>query len=88
MNERTVNTRIVRIGNSQGVRIPKLLLEQSGLEGDVRLRVVSDGIVIERAVTPRAGWGEAARTLAADGEGERLDSPIPTAFDEEEWVWE
>ncbi len=88
MKERSVNTRIVRIGNSQGVRIPKPLLEQSGLEEDVRLRVIPNGIVIERARVPRAGWGEAASSLAADGGGRLLDPPIPTSFDQEEWVWE
>ena len=44
-----MKTKIVRIGNSQGVRIPKPLLEQAGLEGEVELRITASGIVIESA---------------------------------------
>lgn len=83
-----MKTKIIRIGNSRGVRIPKPLLEQAGLENEVLLRVVDDRIVIESADEPRAGWGEAARTLHERREDGLLDDMIPTEFDESEWVWE
>jgi len=83
-----MKTKIIRIGNSRGVRIPKPLLEQAGLEDEVLLRVVDDGIVIESADKPRAGWGEAARALHEQREDGLLDEMIPTEFDESEWVWE
>ena len=83
-----MKTKIIRIGNSRGVRIPKPLLEQAGLENEVLLRVVDDGIVIESADKPRAGWGDAARTLHERREDGLLDDMIPTEFDESEWVWE
>ena len=83
-----MKTKIIRIGNSRGVRIPKPLLEQAGLENEVLLRVVDDGIVIESADKPRAGWGEAARTLHERGADGLLDDMSPTEFDESEWVWE
>ena len=83
-----MKTKIVRIGNSRGVRIPKPLLEQAGLENEVILRVVDDGIVIESADKPRAGWAEAARTLSDRGQDELLDDMVLTDFDETEWVWE
>ena len=87
MDDRFVQTRLVRIGNSQGVRIPKPLLEQAGLEGDVRLRVVPTGILIEATEQPRAGWTDAARLLRERGEGGLLDEPVSTRFDDEEWTW-
>jgi antitoxin MazE len=83
-----MKTKIVRIGNSRGVRIPKPLLEQAGLEHEVILRVVEDGIVIESAKEPRAGWAEAARSLSDRGEDRLLDEVVLTDFDESEWVWE
>ena len=88
MAEFTVKTRIVRIGNSRGVRIPKPLLERAGLENEVVLRVVEEGIVIEAASPPRAGWAEAARALHDRREDALLDEMVPTEFDESEWVWE
>jgi antitoxin MazE len=83
-----MKTKIVRIGNSRGVRIPKPLLEQAGLENEVLLRVVEEGIVIEAADQPRAGWSEAARVLRERGEDGLLEEVVPTDFDETEWVWE
>jgi antitoxin MazE len=83
-----VKAKIVRIGNSQGVRIPKPLLDEAGLEGEVELRLVESGIVIERASRARAGWEEAARSVRERGDDGLVDEPTPTQFDEEGWVWE
>jgi antitoxin MazE len=83
-----VDGKIIRIGNSRGVRIPKALLEQAGLEGPVRLRVVESGILVERRSATREDWEEAAKMLREHGEGGLLDEPSPTEFDESEWTWE
>ncbi|MFH1763006.1 MAG: AbrB/MazE/SpoVT family DNA-binding domain-containing protein [Gemmatimonadota bacterium] len=64
------------------------MLEEAGLDGDVRLRVIGKGIIIEPANEPRGGWGEAAETLHDRGEHGFLDEQIPTRFDELEWEWE
>ena len=82
-----MKTKIVRIGNSRGVRIPKPLLEQAGLEDEVQLRVVESGIIIEGAATPRAGWGLAAELLRERGEDSLLDEIVTTDFDESDWKW-
>lgn len=83
-----MKTRIVRIGNSQGIRIPKPLLEQAGLTEDVELRVRNHCIVIAPASEPRAGWAEAAELLHKRGEDGLLDKPTATTFDKTEWEWE
>jgi antitoxin MazE len=82
-----MKTKIVRIGNSQGVRIPKPLLEEAGLESEVRLRVVESGIIIESLASARAGWAEAARNLHEHGEDGLLDEITPTEFDQDGWTW-
>lgn len=83
-----MKTRLVRIGNSRGVRIPKPLLEQAGLEDDVNLRVIDGGIVIEAEKAPRSGWAEAAARAHENQDDLLLDGAIATRFDETEWVWE
>ena len=83
-----MKTKIIRIGNSRGVRIPKPLLEQAGLADQIILRVIDDGIVIESADKPRANWAEAASVLHGRGEDGLFDEPIETDFDETEWIWE
>ena len=82
-----MKTRLVRIGNSRGIRIPKPLIEQAGLGEDVELRVDDGSIVISRAERTRDGWGEAAAAMASRGGDELLDTPMPTVFDDEEWEW-
>lgn len=81
-----IKARIVAIGNSHGVRIPKPLLEQAGLSGDVELHAEHGRIVIAAARAPRAGWAEAAAQLHARGEDGLLETAAP-AFDAEEWEW-
>ncbi|MCG6958244.1 MAG: AbrB/MazE/SpoVT family DNA-binding domain-containing protein [Gemmatimonadetes bacterium] len=61
-----MKSKIVRIGNSRGVFIPKLLLERAGLEDEVELRVVESGLIIEKLGVPRAGWADAAAPRRRD----------------------
>jgi hypothetical protein len=49
---------------------------------------VEEGIVIESADQPRAGWGDAARVLRERGEDGILDEVVATDFDNTEWVWD
>jgi antitoxin MazE len=82
-----MKTKLVRIGNSRGIRIPKPLLEQAGLEDDVRLTVIEGGLVIEAVAEPRDGWTEAARLVRERGEDGLVDPTVPTTFDDAEWTW-
>lgn len=84
---RGVTSKIIRIGNSQGVRIPKPLLEQAGLEGPVRLRVVESGILIERRPVVRRAWEDAAKLMRERREAGLIDDPTSTDFDETDWTW-
>jgi antitoxin MazE len=79
-----MKTRLVRIGNSRGLRLPKPLLEQAGLEDEVEIRVEQGALVIAPVATPRAGWAEAAKKFGPSG---LLDAPSATRFDDEEWAW-
>ena len=82
-----VKSKIVRIGNSKGVRLPKPLLEQVGLVDEVDLEVRDGELVISPSSPVRSGWREAAALLAQRQEDELLDAPTPTRFDAEEWEW-
>jgi len=84
-----MKSRIVRIGNSQGVRIPKPLLDQSGLRGEVELEVRDGQIIIRSAEHPRSGWEEAFRAMAEAGDDDLLDAESTglSACDDEEWEW-
>ena len=68
-----MKTRIIRIGNSQGVRIPKLLLEQSHLSEEVELEAQQHQIIIRSAEKPRQRWAEAFKAMAENGDDCLLD---------------
>ncbi len=81
---------LVKIGNSQGIRIPKPLIEQAHLEGkDLKLQLVSDGILITPKKGVREGWKECIATcIAAKGaehlDHDWLDAPL-SSDDDLEW---
>lgn len=81
-----MRTRIVRIGNSQGIRIPKPLLEQAGLSGEVEL-VLDGRVLLVKPAQARQGWDVAFQAMAEEGADHLLDGSDGTRFDDEEWTW-
>lgn len=82
-----MKTQIIQIGNSQGIRIPKVLLEDSGVSGEVELEVCQEGLLIRRSDQPRKDWDEKFKAMAENEDDELIDEDIPTGFDEKEWRW-
>jgi antitoxin MazE len=84
-----IKTRIVKIGNSQGIRIPKLLLDQLGFGSEVEIAVQQHALVIRPLQHPRHGWEEQFRIMAERGDDQLLDGDIVslTTWDDEEWEW-
>jgi antitoxin MazE len=83
-----MKTRIVKVGNSRGVRLPKAVLEAGGLEGEVELVIGKEGVLIRPARAPRAGWEEQAKKLHESGEDKLLDPDVSlSSWDEKEWEW-
>ncbi len=75
---------IVKIGNSKGVRLPKLLLEKYRLEGKVELELQDDGILLKpiSPSKPREGWEESFQQMHERGDDALL---IDDVFDDENW---
>ena len=82
-----MRTRIVKIGNSQGIRIPKLLLEQSGLHAEVEIEVQGDHLTIRTAPCVRSGWDDAFSVMANQQDDGLLDDVNTTDWDQAEWEW-
>lgn len=83
----TTKTRIVRIGNSRGIRVPKVLLELAQLPEEVELQAEHGRLVVRAARGPRAGWAEAAKLMHARNDDQLLDAPTSTRFDDKDWQW-
>jgi antitoxin MazE len=84
-----MKTKIVRVGNSRGVRIPKVLLEQTGLGDEVVIEAEGNCLVIRPLSRPREGWDEAFRAMAEAGDDTLLDGDLASTskWDEDEWEW-
>ncbi len=82
-----MKTQIIQIGNSQGIRIPKVLLEETRITGEVDLELHPDGILIRNTQKARAGWDEAFKKMAENDDDEMADGAAPTNFERKEWQW-
>ena len=84
-----MRTNIVRIGNSQGIRIPKVIIEQCQLGPDVKLEVKNKKLIISSASHPRQGWEAKFQCMVAAGDDNLLDGELAhqSTWDETEWQW-
>jgi antitoxin MazE len=82
-----VLSKIIRIGNSRGIRIPHIMLEQAGLTDKVELKVEGNQLIIHSADSPRHGWGDHFAAMARQGDDQLLAETTPTQWDEDEWTW-
>lgn len=82
-----MKAKLVRIGNSRGVRLPKPVIEEAQLTDEVEVSVRDGAVLIRSAAHARAGWAEAAQAMQAAGTDRLLDPEVATRFDEAEWQW-
>jgi antitoxin MazE len=82
-----IRTRIVQIGNSKGIRVPKVLLEHAQLPDEVELQAEHGRLIVRAAQGARAGWAAAAKAMRARGDDRLLDATTSSQFDEKEWRW-
>ena len=84
-----METSIIKIGNSQGLIIPKRMLSRLGAKHKVEIQVKDGGLFIAPVYdNPRKGWGEAFAKAAKkyEPEGDYFEG-VENDFDKEEWTW-
>ena len=85
-----MKARIVKIGNSRGIRIPKPLIEETGLGEEVEIQVEGNRLVIAPASRARADWATSFQKMAQRGDDALVDGDVQvgTVWEEGEWEWE
>jgi len=84
----TTRTKIVRIGNSQGIRIAKPILAQSGISDEVDIEVLDQSIILHAIRPARAGWEDAFQKMAVRGDDALFDAQsVASEWDEKDWTW-
>ncbi|MEN6406849.1 MAG: AbrB/MazE/SpoVT family DNA-binding domain-containing protein [Thermoguttaceae bacterium] len=82
-----VKSHLVQIGNSRGVRIPKVWLEQLHLDEDVEMSVEANRLVIRSASHPRQGWEDQFRAMHQRGDDQPVSEFPRSTWDDQEWEW-
>ena len=83
----TVRTQIVKIGNSRGVRLPKLLIDQMGFDNEVDIFIQRGQLVLRPVALSRRSWDEQFQAMAKNGDDDLIDELVPTKWDRSEWKW-
>ena len=83
-----MRARIIKIGNSQGLRIPKPILDQTGIMDDVEIEVEKNQIIIRPVKDVRDGWDAAFKAIGEKNDDKLIiDDNISHSWDDEEWQW-
>ena len=83
-----MQSEIIKLGNSRGLRIPKAILKQCGMKRLVNMEVSENSLIITPCTEPRTGWDEAFQFMAHNKEDKLLDTDsIAHSWDDEEWQW-
>ena len=77
---------VVRIGNSKGIRLPKVILEQCHIADQVDVEVNKENITLRPHRQPRQGWSEQMKKMHEQGDDELL-IPDEVELDVEGWEW-
>ena len=84
-----METKLVKIGNSFGIRIPKSLIQQYDLSNNIEIDPTAEGILIKSKKKARAGWKEQLTDAIQDGhkpDNELLEG-FTDEFEDKEWQW-
>ena len=84
-----MKTKLIRIGNSQGVRIPKPLIKESGLSGEIEMILRDNEIILRSPEETRKDWDQSFEKMAEKSDDQLLDKEeveFPSEWDQTEWT--
>ena len=82
---RTRDVKLVPIGNSQGVRIPKALLQKYGLSSSLVLEETDQGLLLRKKREDKFSWEDTFKAMAEEGEDwTDLDAALPDGLEEDD----
>ncbi len=83
-----MKAKIIKIGNSKGVRLPKSVIDEVGLGEEVVLEASRGALVIRPVNGQRQNWREKFQQMANLADDELIDSGSQdNQWDTKEWEW-
>jgi antitoxin MazE len=83
-------TKVVKIGNSRGIRIPKSVIQDIGLTEEVELEIGDGQIIVKSISVNRTNWDTAFKKMAKNKDDVLMEPQSlykATSWDKEEWDW-
>jgi antitoxin MazE len=80
-----METSIIQIGNSKGLRLSKTILEKYNIKDKVELILEKGQIIIKPIDSPRKGWGKAFEKMRKNDDDKLLMNDIFDDENLEEW---
>lgn len=66
--QQTKEVKLIAIGNSKGIRLPKELIQKYGWDTKVELEELDEGVILKTNYPDLLSWEETYRAMAAEGE--------------------
>ena len=84
-----MKAKVIQIGNSRGVRLPKSVLEEMGQPEEVYLEASRGSVIIRPVSAPRAQWAEAFQQMAEQGDDALIlgGDGASSEWDRSGWKW-
>jgi antitoxin MazE len=84
-----METKLIKIGNSFGIRIPKSLIQQYDLSNNIEIDPTENGILIKSKKKAREGWKEQLTSAIQNDNqpDEELLEGFSDAEADKEWQW-
>lgn len=80
-----METSIIKIGNSKGLRLSKTILEQYNIKDKVEMILEKDRIILKPIVKPRQNWDKAFEEMRLTGDDKLLMSDVFDDDNFDEW---
>lgn len=83
---RTRDIKLVPIGNSKGIRIPKALLEKYGLTNSLLLEETDNGLLLRKKDDDKLSWEDTYKAMAVENEDwEDFDEALADGLEDEDF---
>jgi len=81
-----METSIIKIGNSKGLRLSKTILEKYNIKDKVELILEKGRIILKPIASPRKNWEKEFKKMSENGDDKLLMSDVFDDENLEEWI--
>ena len=85
---RSRDAKLVPIGNSKGIRIPKTLLQKYGLKNSLLIEETDKGLLIYNKEESKLSWEDTYKTMASEKENwDDFDTTLLDGLEDEDFEY-